>query len=120
MILWAVALYIVKLTRQKDCKSKYYPSLKDDLLLLQKAQIKLSVIIPAYNEEQRLPVVLHRTNEFLKASEEYKDSFEIIVVDDGSKDKTREKVMEIACKNEQVKLLVLEQNQGKGGAVKQV
>lgn len=47
--------------------------------------MELSIIIPAYNEEERLPVMMKETLEFLKT---YKESWEIIVVDDCSTDGT--------------------------------
>ena len=43
----------------------------------------LSVIIPAYNEEKRLPETLKKVREFLN---QQKYEWEVIVVDDGSKD----------------------------------
>ena len=46
---------------------------------------ELSIIIPAYNEEKRLPETLRRIAAFLR---EFKRNTEIIVVDDGSKDRT--------------------------------
>lgn len=53
----------------------------------------LSVIIPAYNEEKRLPETLKSVYSFL---EKQKYTSEILVVDDGSKDKTSEVVQNIA------------------------
>src|SRR4051794_27914838 len=54
----------------------------------------LSVIIPAYNEEQRLPATLVRIAEYL----ELRDfSYELIVVDDGSRDGTRDVVRDFAA-----------------------
>jgi glycosyltransferase involved in cell wall biosynthesis len=47
--------------------------------------MRLSVIIPAYNEEQRLPETLRSVGDYL-AAQSY-DS-EVIVVDDGSTDRT--------------------------------
>jgi len=51
------------------------------------SEVRLSVIIPAYNEEKRLPQTLREIDEYLR-----KQNFEseIIVVSDGSKDKTVE------------------------------
>jgi dolichyl-phosphate beta-glucosyltransferase len=45
----------------------------------------LSVIIPAYNEEKRLPPTLRRVHEFLQG---WGRSYEIVVIDDGSRDQT--------------------------------
>lgn len=47
--------------------------------------LDLSVVIPAYNEAERLPPTLRRVREYL---ETWGGSYEILVVDDGSKDET--------------------------------
>ena len=46
---------------------------------------RLSVVIPAYNEEKRLAPTLERMAEWLA---EWNGSFEVLVVDDGSRDGT--------------------------------
>ena len=51
--------------------------------------IRLSVVIPAYNEEQRLGGTLQRVQDYL---EHRRDPFEILVVDDGSVDRTTDVV----------------------------
>jgi dolichyl-phosphate beta-glucosyltransferase len=78
----------------------------------------LSIIIPAYNEEQRLGSTLTDTFDYLMA-QEY--TSEIIVVDDGSRDQTvsiAESFHQRA--NEKIKLRVLKNpgNRGKGYAVR--
>ena len=52
--------------------------------------VDLSIIVPAYNEELRIPPTLERLNAFL-ASQPLR--YEIVVVDDGSKDKTCDVVL---------------------------
>ncbi|KAL6055005.1 dolichyl-phosphate beta-glucosyltransferase [Balamuthia mandrillaris] len=85
--------------------------------------VTLSVVIPAYNEEKRLPVMLDETLDYLDGRRR-KDphfSFEIIVVDDGSRDKTTKVAHEYAKKRndgEDLRVLTLLKNRGKGGAVK--
>ncbi len=74
----------------------------------------LSVVIPAYNEESRIGRTLSRVQEFLEPLL----TFEVIVVDDGSRDKTREAVRAFADDNPRVRLLALPRNQGKGAAVR--
>ena len=78
----------------------------------------ISIIIPAYNEEQRLGSTLVDTFDYLTA-QDY--TSEIIVVDDGSSDQTV-KISESfqARTNEKIKLLVLKNpgNRGKGYAVR--
>lgn len=75
----------------------------------------ISVIIPAYNEEQRIVPTLRRISEYLKDS--WMD-YEILIVDDGSTDGTARAVMELSDSLPNVNLLRSERNLGKGGAVK--
>ena len=49
---------------------------------------KISIIIPAYNEEESLPLLYERIEKLMKNMENYE--FEILFVNDGSKDKTIE------------------------------
>ncbi len=73
----------------------------------------VSVIIPAYNEEQRI----RRTVVAIEACmQETLDNFEILVVNDGSSDRTRDVVK--SMEDGRIKLLSYEKNKGKGGAVK--
>ena len=51
------------------------------------APVSLSVVIPAFNEEQRLPATLATILPFLRSRGE---TFEVVVVDDGSRDRTAE------------------------------
>ncbi|KAI0296547.1 nucleotide-diphospho-sugar transferase [Multifurca ochricompacta] len=74
--------------------SRPLPSIQDA------ASLDLSIIIPAYNETQRLPSMLSSTLEHLSSFP--KRSFEILIIDDGSSDGTAS----------------LELNRGKGGAVR--
>jgi len=78
--------------------------------------IRLSVIIPAYNEEVRLPGTLRRSIEYLKAQPYLS---EIIVVNDGSTDGT-ERVVRKQSSSIPLKLLHHPDraNHGKGAAVK--
>ena len=75
----------------------------------------LSVVIPAYNEEERLKRFLPGIVEFLRAKNQ---PFEIIVVNDGSKDGTARVTRELARTYPMVRLIDLNPNRGKGGAVK--
>lgn len=54
--------------------------------LFESPSLDLSIVIPAYNEEERLPVMLEESVSYLVQN--FSDKFEIILVDDGSKDKT--------------------------------
>jgi dolichyl-phosphate beta-glucosyltransferase len=74
----------------------------------------LSIVVPAYNEEHRLPQTLPRIVEFLRA-QEYPG--EVIVIDDGSADRTASVVEGIAADAPLVKL-IRNEHRGKGYAVK--
>jgi dolichyl-phosphate beta-glucosyltransferase len=76
----------------------------------------LSVVIPAYNEEKRIGKTLSKTNGYLK-KQGY--DFEIIVIDDGSDDKTVD--LSRTYSNEITNLVVIENknNQGKGYSVRE-
>ncbi len=76
----------------------------------------LSVIIPAYNEEKRLPKTLREIDKYL--SRQSYDS-EIVVVSDGSKDRTGEVVKEMMREIENLRLIANKENHGKGYAVRQ-
>jgi dolichyl-phosphate beta-glucosyltransferase len=79
--------------------------------------VRLSVIIPAYNEELRLPRTLNHAIEYLKA-QAYNS--EIFVVNDGSKDGTERIVCERSSDVIPVKLLAHADgaNHGKGASVR--
>lgn len=75
----------------------------------------LSVIIPAYNEEESLP---HLLPEIVKEIENLKISqWEIIVIDDGSQDNTSLIVEQIHKKNRLIKLITFRRNEGKALAL---
>ncbi len=75
----------------------------------------ISVIIPAYNEAQRLPITLRRVREYFTAPA---NDFEIIVVDDGSTDATESEVIKAASEFPGIRLIKNETNRGKGFSVR--
>jgi dolichyl-phosphate beta-glucosyltransferase len=75
----------------------------------------LSIVIPAFNEEERLGPALRQTLDYLESSGI--DS-EVIVVDDGSRDGTADIVSSMARDARSLRLLRLAQNAGKGFAVR--
>ena len=75
----------------------------------------LSVIIPAYNEERRLPKTLEEIDKYLRG-QSY--DYEILVVNDGSKDRTVEVAKSLMLKIRNLKVTGYEKNQGKGYAVR--
>jgi dolichol-phosphate mannosyltransferase len=76
--------------------------------------MKLSIIIPVFNEEKTISKILTKVIA-LKFQGVKK---EIIVVDDGSTDKTWSKIKEQRSKNKELKLLQHKENLGKGAAVR--
>ncbi|KAK8830699.1 hypothetical protein WA577_004426 [Blastocystis sp. JDR] len=97
-------------------KEDPFPSLDDD------ATLALSVIVPAYNEEKRLPKMLDECIAYLmqRESEHPNFTWEIIIVDDGSRDRTKEIGWEYAKRynNPNIRVLVEYHNRGKGGAIR--
>ncbi|WP_161488078.1 dolichyl-phosphate beta-glucosyltransferase [Sedimentisphaera cyanobacteriorum] len=77
----------------------------------------VSIVIPAYNEEQRLPSFMKDVLNYIKANQS-RLSIEVLIVDDGSSDNTVKVVQEFECKNPNVRLLRQVRNQGKGAAVR--
>ncbi|HEY8477874.1 MAG TPA: dolichyl-phosphate beta-glucosyltransferase [Chloroflexota bacterium] len=75
----------------------------------------LSVVIPAYNEERAVPDAIARVATFLQGWR----GGELIVVDDGSQDRTAELVQEAQQRYPEVRLLRCQRNRGKGYAVAQ-
>ena len=76
----------------------------------------LSVIIPAYNESQRIGRTLRAVHAYLK---EERYEYEIIVVDDGSSDATASLVHANTRRIKALRLLRLPRNEGKGWAVRE-
>ncbi len=74
----------------------------------------LSIIIPAHNEERRLPIAFDKIDAFLKTQS---FSAEVVVVENGSHDRTAEVTREYAQTHPYIRLLEV-QTRGKGLAVK--
>lgn len=75
--------------------------------------MKITIVIPSYNEMKTLPAVL-------KALSGVKLEKEVIVVDDGSRDGTREWLDKVIAEREfpyELKIIKHERNKGKGGAL---
>jgi glycosyltransferase involved in cell wall biosynthesis len=75
----------------------------------------LSIVIPAYNEEQRIAPTIERLARFLSA---HPVSFELVVVDDGSRDGTVALVEKLAATIPQLRVIASKPNKGKGSAVR--
>lgn len=76
---------------------------------------KISVVIPMYNEEEVIKASYLRIEKVLEELKQYE--YEIIFIDDGSKDKTLTLLQEIAKENEKVKVLSFSRNFGHQAAV---
>jgi dolichyl-phosphate beta-glucosyltransferase len=79
------------------------------------SDIVYSIVIPAYNEGQRLGATLERVLEYVR---EQSWNAEVIVVNDGSRDNTAELVREFAARDSVVRLIENPGNRGKGYAVR--
>ena len=75
----------------------------------------VSLLIPCYNEEHRLSKNLNKIVKFL-SKKPY--AWELIIIDDGSKDKTSDIVSRQAAVESSIRLIKLKKNQGKGAAIK--
>ncbi len=75
----------------------------------------LTVVIPAYNEGDHIRATL---GVIASSIEQFADSYEIIVVDDGSADNTAEQIRLSAGDNTHIRYVCNEQNGGKGSALK--
>jgi len=78
--------------------------------------MRLSVIIPAYNEEERLPTTLREVDKYLKRQD---FESEIVVVSDGSTDKTVEVTKNLMAEIKNLRILEFEKKRGKGFGVRQ-
>ena len=79
------------------------------------SQVELSFVVPAYNEEESIETALGTLDELVK---DKRLPYEIVVVDDGSRDKTLSRAIKYASRNGHVKVLSYTQNEGKGYAVR--
>ncbi|MCD6550583.1 glycosyltransferase family 2 protein [bacterium] len=78
--------------------------------------MRLSVIIPAYNEEKRIVHTLEDIDKYL-STQDY--DYEIIVVNDGSQDRTSDVVRGATERIRNLRLIDNKQNRGKGFVVRQ-
>ena len=76
--------------------------------------MKLSIIVPCFNEEKMIFIFYQ---ELMKELKGIKLDYELIFIDDGSKDKTLAKQKEICLKDEKVKVISFSRNFGKESAM---
>ena len=72
---------------------------------------KISIIVPAYNEEESLPFLYERLTKLIDSINNYE--FEVLLINDGSKDKTLELIKEIRQKDKRYCYVNLSRNFGK-------
>ncbi|MCS6999216.1 MAG: glycosyltransferase family 2 protein [Aquificaceae bacterium] len=77
-------------------------------------KLYLSLVIPAYNEEENIPLLYERLKPVL---ERLGKEYEIVFVDDGSVDATWEKLKKIAEEDKRVKLIRFRKNYGQTAAM---
>src|SRR5262245_49430998 len=76
--------------------------------------LMLSVIVPCYNEERRLAEGVAALNAYLKP----RGAYEILLVNDGSRDATAKLAEEQAARDSAIRAISLPRNRGKGAAVR--
>lgn len=76
---------------------------------------RLSVVMPAYNEGCN---IFHNLITVCGCLEEFCPEYEVVVVDDGSKDQTGAEILRAAGENKHIKRVSYENNRGKGYAIK--
>ncbi|HEX4213517.1 MAG TPA: dolichyl-phosphate beta-glucosyltransferase [Candidatus Dormibacteraeota bacterium] len=76
--------------------------------------VRLSIVIPAYNEEPRLPGTVRHAIAYLEGA---RRSYELVLVDDGSIDGTLDYMRRLQSERPRVRVIQLRPNRGKGKAV---
>jgi len=70
---------------------------------------KYSIIAPVYNEEESLPVLFQRVKEVMDSTGE---AWELVLIDDGSKDRSAELMRQMATEDERVRPIIFARNFG--------
>ena len=78
------------------------------------APIKLTLVIPAYNEVESIPILV---GEIREVCDRENISFEVILIDDGSKDGTFDCIAELAAKDNRIQGVQFRHNCGKAAAL---
>jgi glycosyltransferase involved in cell wall biosynthesis len=78
------------------------------------APLNLSVVVPLYNEEESLP---HLVNQLISALRPAGETFELVLVDDGSNDRTAEVLAQVSSDVPEVVAVLLRKNYGQTAAM---
>ncbi len=81
----------------------------------QPGNIDISIVIPVYNEEESIP---HLAESLATVLEKLGRKYEVLLVDDGSKDKSYERLAEIHKKNKNFKIISFRRNYGQTQAMR--
>ena len=76
---------------------------------------KITILVPAYNEEESLPYLYDRVKKIMDEMTNYE--FELLFINDGSKDNTRQMLKEICRVDGNVKLIDFSRNFGHQSAI---
>src|SRR4030042_4079342 len=82
--------------------------------MVEEKKIGISTVLPVYNEAENLPILIPMLMEVLKPLGK---TYEMIFVDDGSRDNSREGLREMASRHPQVRLLGFKYNCGETAAL---
>ncbi|XP_047333161.1 dolichyl-phosphate beta-glucosyltransferase [Impatiens glandulifera] len=116
--------------RSNNCHLEAHPIFEDPNSLKQvpcpsifdPAEKYLSLVIPAFNEEHRLPSALEEMMIYLqkRTAKDQSFSYEVVIVDDGSRDETKRVSFEFVRKYkvDNVRVILLGKNCGKGEAIR--
>ena len=77
-------------------------------------EIKYSIVVPVYNEEQAIPLFYER---IIPVMEQTKETYEIIFINDGSKDNTYNILNDLAKKDKKIKVIDFSRNFGQQAAL---
>lgn len=76
---------------------------------------KITIIVPSYNEEEALPYLYERLNTMMNELNQYE--FEVLFIDDGSKDRTIELIKELKNNDDRISYVKFSRNFGKETAM---
>jgi dolichol-phosphate mannosyltransferase len=79
----------------------------------EKPEVEISVVVPVFNEEENLPVLIPQIVEVLRPLEK---TYEMIFVDDGSSDRSRQLLKEMVSQYPQIRILGFKKNCGETAA----